>query len=294
MKKFFFKLLLIASFLLPIIFAKPPTNLLDEAPEEVKNFQWQLRPEGDLKQTIRSLFYPSSDGWFLYWSLMRIWVLILLFFLMWAGIEFILNADDENKRKKAQLSFLYILYGTALFFGANWILTLGLKIWSPVAPDELVRNTSEAVLLASIWILRVLAYFVSIVLIIYFWYKIIAAFDKEDKIANARRGVMNVAIALTFIGVIEFIYGAASRSSFRTEIWDFLVRSAKVLGWLIGVSLVLMTLYAWVLLITSRWDEEAYQKAKTILKVVFIVIITIALFLLLFYQLFWELTKLIP
>ncbi len=292
MKKLFLKILVVIGLLSSLSFAAPKQNLLDQNP--VEDLQWQLEAKGGLKQTIRTLFYPSSDGGFFYGSLMRIGVLVLLFFLMWAWTEFILSADDENKRKKAQLSFLYILYGTALFFGANWILTLWLKLWSPVAPDELVRNTSEAVLLATIWILRALAYFAAIVLIIYFGYKIIAAFDKEDKIANARRGVMNVAIALAFIGVIEFIYGAASRSSFRTEIGDFLVRVAKVLWWLIGASLVLMILYAGVLLITSRWNEEAYQKAKTILKVAFVVILTIALFLLLFYQLFWELTKLIP
>ncbi len=296
MRKFLLKVLLMVSFLLPLTFAAPEKTILDDGKlsQQVQNWQWKLTVGDGLKQTIRGLFYPGNDWWFFYNSLMRIGVLILLFFLMWAGTEFILNANDENKRKKAQLSFLYILYGTALFFGANWILTSGLKLWSPIAPDELVRNTSEAVLLATIWILRALAYFVAIILIIYFWYKIIAAFDKEDKIANARRGVMNVAIALAFIGVIEFIYGAASRSTFRTEIWDFLVRVAKVLWWVIGASLVLMILYAGVLLITSRWDEEAYQKAKTILKVAFIIIIIIALFLLLFYQLFWELTKLIP
>jgi len=55
---------------------------------------------------------------------MYIGVLILLFFLMWAGIEFILNANNEEKRRKAMISFVYILYGVVFFFGAHWILSL--------------------------------------------------------------------------------------------------------------------------------------------------------------------------
>ena len=147
--------------------------------------------------------------------------------------------------------------------------------------------------MAAISVLRALAYFWAILMIIFFGYKIIAAMDKEDKIANARRGALNVLLALAFIAVIEFIYGAASRSEFKTQIGEFLVRVATVLGWIFGASIVLMIIYAGVLLITSQGNEEAYEKAKTILKVIFVLLLTIALFMLLFYQFFGELVNIV-
>jgi hypothetical protein len=53
---------------------------------------------------------------------------VLVLYIVYAGIQFVLHADDEGKIKQAQSSFLYIMIGAALFFGATWILGSALKI----------------------------------------------------------------------------------------------------------------------------------------------------------------------
>jgi hypothetical protein len=141
------------------------------------------------------------------------------------------------------------------------------------------------VLLNILSFLKVLAYFVAILMIIYYGFQIIRAYEKDDKIKAARTGVINVILALIFIRVIDFLYSILQTKNFKDQIVDILARFAKLGLYVVGFIALGTIFYAAVLLLTSRGDENAWKKAKTIVINIFLVIIVIALFLLIINQL---------
>jgi uncharacterized membrane protein (DUF485 family) len=65
--------------------------------------------------------------------------------------------------------------------------------------------------------LKGFAFFLAIIMMVYYGYKMMIAFDQEDKIKAARTGILNVVLALVFIKVIDFLYYIAQKEDFGDQ-----------------------------------------------------------------------------
>jgi hypothetical protein len=132
------------------------------------------------------------------------------------------------------------------------------------------------------------AYFVAIMMIVYYWFNVMKAFEKEDKIKEWRKWVINVIIALIFIKIIDFVFYIAQQSSFTQQAWNFIIWYNKIMMYILWWFFLLYVIYAWVLLVTSYWEDESWKKAKTILINILLIWIIVALFLLILQQILKE------
>ncbi|UFX83188.1 hypothetical protein [Candidatus Absconditicoccus praedator] len=277
---------LISSFVL----AAPSFQGVAEDGYENTTYQLNVDAENSLMQNIGNLFSPYEGGGQL-WNVLRvIGVGIFIFFLVWAGAQFLLKANDESELKKAKMNILYIFYGGLLFFGSVWIFGTALSLGTVQGTDDLVTEFQDSLMFQVLAFLKAGAFFAAVVMIFYYGYRIIQAYDSEDKISNAKKGFLNVIIALIFIKVIDFVYYIAQQDEFVSEAASLLIDFAQIIGYVLGGLLLLTIFYAGILLITSRGDEEAWNKAKNIIKAIFLVVILIFLFLLIVYQVIRQLT----
>ena len=241
-----------------------------------------------LSQNFINIFYPTS--WWEIWDVVRtVWVWIFFLFLVWWWAMFLLSQNDESKLKQAKMNLLYIGYWWVLFFWVVWILWSALNLWNIEWSWEVVDNVQEGIVFQVLSFLKAAAFFVAVIMIFYYWYRMIQAFDKDDKISEARKWVINVLLELVLIKIIDFVFYIAQADDFSTQAWELLVWIAQILWYLIGAAFVIAIFYSWFLMITSRWDEEAFNKWKNIIKTVFIIWLIIMLFLLIVYQVIWEL-----
>lgn len=260
----------------------------DDISDSTYNFN--IDRDKSLRDNVRELFVPT-DWWQIWTAIRVIWVGVFFLFLIWSGIQFLLWASDETKVKEAQKSLLYIWYWIVLFFGVTWILwdVLQLSTTSVSWTEDIVEGVGDNILFQALTFLKAAAFFAAIIMIFYYWYRIIQAFEKEDKITEARKWVINVLIALVFIKVIDFLYYIAQQQDFRSQAWELLIWFAQILGYILWAWLLIAIFYAWFLMLTSRWEEEQFNKWKNLIKSVFIVGLIIMLFLLIIYQIINEL-----
>ena len=134
------------------------------------------------------------------------------------------------------------------------------------------------------------AFFIAIIMIVYYAVKIMQAMDEEDQIKKAQKGVINVIIALFFIKIIDYVFYIAQTPSLAQKATDFLVSIAKLLGYAIGALFIIFTFYAGFLLLTSGGKEENFAKVKNIFMTIILSSVVIFLFLLITYQIFSEFT----
>lgn len=279
--------------------------LVDDTPdrywrvETVFDFGLCIDRNLTLMQNITNLFYPSAiasasacSSWSQWW---RLWVLvrdiafiILFIFLVITGVNFIMNAKEPDGAKKAFSSLIYILYGAFLVFGVTWILWTVLDIGNIQWSTQLVDRVQNKLFLQILSFFKVLAFFAAIIMLVVSGFKMMAAMDKSDKVKIAQKWAINVVIALVFIKVIDYIFYIAQTPSFGAKASDMILNVAITVGWILGSLFVLALFYAWYLLITSWWKEDAMKKAKSIIINIFIISAVIFLFLLLVYQVFNE------
>jgi uncharacterized membrane protein YesL len=73
------------------------------------------------------------------------------------------------------------------------------------------------------------AFFVAILLIIYHGLQIIRAYEKEDKLTEARKAIVNILAVLVLIKVIDYIYVIAYDGGFKTKAVTFIIEVSKLL-----------------------------------------------------------------
>lgn len=257
---------------------------------EWNTYSINVTSERTLTDNVVRLFSPNNEDWQI-WRIIRIiWVWVFLIFLIRAWAIFMLKANDEWEIKKAKMNLVYIIYWWVLFFWVIRILWTALNLWAVQWTQELVWTFQSRLMLQVLWFFKAFAFFMAVVMIFYYGYKMMQALDKEDKIAEARKWVINVLLALILIKVIDFVYYIAQQSDFKSRAWELLVSFSKVLWYVLWWALLISIFYAWFLMITSRWEEESFNKWKNIIKAVFIVAILVMLFLLIVYQVISELT----
>jgi len=253
-----------------------------------KSFKNIVSDKKSLADNIYALFFPSTTWWggvlFDKIKLIAIGFAVLFIIRWWA--MFLLYADDENELKKAKLNIMYMWYGGFLIFGAAWLLWKVLWVGADTNTTNAVLATQNNIIWWILIFFKSLAYYAAIILMVYYWVQIMKAQEKEDKIKAGKTWVINIILALIAIKVLDYIYYIAQNKSFVQTGWSFISGAGKVLGWVLWVVIVLALLYSAVLLITSRWNEESWKKAKTIVRNVFLVIFVLFLFIVIVFDLF--------
>lgn len=275
-------------------FASP---LLTANDAEEKLINLNIDQNASLEENMKKLFYPDPDAENSLWKMIRnISVGVLLIFLVWAGVKFLLFApDSEEELKLAWKNIIYILYGAVLVFLAVWILWTALDVTqiSGAVGDgteaTLVSNFENNVLIWLLSFLKWLAFFLAVIFLVWYGYRMMEAFSEEEKLKAAKEGVLNVFLALIFIKIIDYIYFIAQTKDFKNQAIEFVVQATKFLGYLWGIMFVIALVYAWYQFISAWGNDDKINKAKTVIKSVFVIILIILLFMLIIYQVFNDL-----
>ncbi len=251
-----------------------------------------------LMQNIQNIFYPNqiasstscgSSAWGQLRDIIKaLWLILLVVFIVVAGINFIMNAKEADGSKKAFTSLLYIAYGAFLVFGVTRILGTVLNIGGVSGSAQLTDSLQNWLFLQILSFFKVLAFFGAIIMMVVYGFQIMAAMDKSDKLKTLRKWIVNIILALVLIKVIDYIFYIAQVPNFATQAWDFIVNISIVLGWVLWALFVLAIFYAGFLFITSWGKEDAMKKARSILINIFLVAVVVFLFLLITYQIFNE------
>lgn len=251
-------------------------------------FDLSIDDEAWLYDNITNIFYPWTDGENNLRRLVRtISVGVLIVFFVRAWLRLLLRSNDEGELKKSQMNLIYIILGTALIFMATWLLGTALDLGSVqwLSWDQwLLERTESNVLLVVLWFLKAAAFFIAIVFIAFYGYRMMQAFDQEDKQKAARTGILNVIIALLFIKIIDYVYFIAQQESFGNLSIDLVVESSKFLAYIGGAIFVIALIYAGYLYITAWGSDDQIKKATNVVKTVFVVVLMLLLFLLVVYQ----------
>jgi hypothetical protein len=263
----------------------------------LKNWAGELAIDDtkSLTENIRNLFYPDvgNNDNILRKTLRTIMVGILVLFFVMAGYRFVMDADDEAAVKKNQMNFLYLIAGAAIIFTSIWVLWEALNLnnvewitssWGVSKWVSLLDRTENNIFVVVLGFLKGFAFFLAIIMMFYYGYQMMSAFDKEDKIKAARTGILNVILALIFIKTIDFLYFIAQQKDFTTQANDLVLVVAKFLGYIFGILIVLVIIYIAFQFVTG--GEEWFKKGLTWLKNILIIGLVIFLFLLVIYQVF--------
>lgn len=277
--------------------------------EEVADKEWRVETvyelwidsSKSLKENIRCLFYPnsymvpwcnSSSTWWQIRDVFRyigFWVLVIYLTMIW--ITLLIEWRESEKVTWALKSLYYILYGSFLFFGVTWILWWVLSVETLQGTEwfvDAVQWWPDSLLFKVLTTLKTLAFFIAIIMIVVYGFRIMAVSDQADKSKTLIRWIINVVIALVLVKVIDYIYYIAQLPSFTTQATDFIIEIAKILWFILGAAFVLMIFYAWFLMITDQWKTENMKKAQNIIVGVLLSAFVIFMLLLIIYQIFAE------
>ena len=244
---------------------------------------------------LKDIFYPpigESDGGAI-WNLIRnIWVGFLVIMLIWTWGSFIRWAGDPESTSASLRSILYLVYWVVIFFWATRILGTVLNItdfgWLVEWDESFLNKAEEWFILQLIWFLKAFAFFVAIIMVVWYGSRMIFASGEEDKLTAAKTWLLNVVIALIFIKIIDYVYFIAQSGEFEWLAIETIVNVSKFLGFIFGIAIFLSFLYVWFVFLTSAWNDERIWKAKTLIKNIVIVMLVVMLFLLIMYQMFSE------
>jgi len=273
-------------------------SVYDFGAVDAGEFSGIIDPQRPLTENLKNIFYPPVFGdeatqWWEIWRLIRtVWVGILVVMFIRAGGMFVRNANNPDEIQKSMMNMLYILYGVVLFFGVTWILGTLLDIWDfdgllwSDAEDGIVNKLENWIVLQAIWFLKALAFFMAIVFVARYGYKMAIASDSEERIKSAKTGLLNVIIALVLIKVVDYVYFVAQAWNIKETWVELIVSTTQFFSFVFGGIIFLSFLYVWFMYLTSAGSEERISSAWKFLKNLIIVMLVVFLFLLIVYQIF--------
>lgn len=242
---------------------------------------------------LRWLFYPpvaGSDGGILWRTIRVVSVGVLIAFFVRAGVRFVIYIEDEEELKRSRLNIIYIIYGAALVFMVTWLLGSALNFGTiegvAGGDNSALEQADDNLVVVVLSFLKGAAFFAAILFLAYYGYKMMQAFDQEEKLSAAKRWILNVFIALIFIKIIDYLYFIAQQEDFKNQAVELIVEASKFLWYLMGICLVIALMYAGYLFVTSSGNDDNISKAKGLIKTIFVVVLVILLFLLVVYQVF--------
>lgn len=268
-----------------------------------KKDEWQLDPskfgvktDQILRQNIAALFYPStSDGGNAIYKVIRdmtLWIMIA--FIVWAWASILFNRKPEDVKKTLR-SLVYILVWWLFIYWANWIFgdVLNFNEDQFTMGDWVawVSDAAHKVFFVVLSALKAFAFFLSIIMIVITWFRVIAAGEWE-KWKKLVKWLINVVIGLLIIKWIDFVYYiAADTQNFVKNAADLIVNIAKVFAYIYWVIIVIMVIIAWYLYISDGWSWTNFKKATNVLVNILLSALVLFAFLLILYQIFAEFQK---
>lgn len=279
-------------------------HLLNASPDEEGRvetvFSICVDKDKTIKENIRNLFFPnqikptdncSSSAWWQLRDLVRtLWFVVLFIFLVLTWVKLIMNAKDSAETKKAISGLIYIWYWAFLLFWATWILWSVLNIDTVQRSWDLVNKIQNWLFFQILSFFKILAFFIAIVMIAFYGFKMMSAMDQSDKTKAAKTWIVNVIIALVFIKIIDYIFYIAKASDFALRAKEVILDLSKFLWYALWATFVIALIYAWFLMVTSWGKEETFKKARWYIVNILISAVVIFLFLLILYQIFNEFT----
>lgn len=207
---------------------------------------------------------------------------ILLIYLVYAGAQMIMSMwTDDDSLSSAKKSLRYSTIGL-FFINMPWTIYNAVKwdktsvnwwIWNSWS-NEIWSSTTNLFINTDVFsitlnntvikFLEIALVWISIMIIIIAWLRIITSRWREEKITEAKNKIIWSIVWLIFIGFIEawqkFAY--AWKIEDWTDIFKTLANLALFLAW--PIAIFFLTL-AWYYYITSAWDEERAKKWKNII-----------------------------
>lgn len=267
--------------------------------ETVFDFSTCIQRDKSIEENIRNLFYPSTTKWTpgcsvatggLLWDAVKLITFGLIFlFVVVAGMWFLLNAADGGK--KSAMNLVYLAYGSFLVYGSIWILGFVLNVENVAGSADLVNNLQNNLFLQILSFFKVLAFFIAIFMMVWTGFKMMSALDKEDKIKEGRKWLVNIIVALVLIKIVDYVFYIAQSVSFASKASALILDIAKVLWWTLGIVFVLWLLFAGYSMFMSNGDEKVMKKTKSILMNIFMISLVLFFFLLIIYEIFKEFVK---
>ena len=77
--------------------------------------------------------------------------------------------------------------------------------------------------------MKAAAFFVAVIMVVYYGIQIIRAYEKEDKLKEAKNGIINVFASLVFIKVIDYVFYIATQSTFKSKIVELIISTSKIM-----------------------------------------------------------------
>jgi|GEM_PF-151779 membrane protein len=218
-------------------------------------------------------------------------MIIVFIYIVYAAIQLIVSGKDASQLKNAMTNLLYVLVGSALFFGAMWLFGTVLNLNEVRTTAGLRDNliSSNGILFFVLSFLKGAAFFIAIIMIVITGFRMMNPQSGESgdgkKLA---KNLVNVIFALVAMKVIDFIYYIASQQNFASQAGNFIIQVAKFLAYVSGSVIVLMIIYSGYLLVVDGGKGENFKKAKnTLINIVFAVA-ALFFFLFILYQIFSE------
>ncbi len=257
--------------------------------------RFQVTENKTLAENIAALFYPSNnDGGNAIYKVIRdmtLWVMIAFFVWAWASILFNRKPEDV---KKTLLSLIYILIWGLFIYGANRIFWDVLNFnGGDFTVSETwwvgwVSDAAHKVFFVVLSALKAFAFFLSIIMIVITWFRVIAAWEWE-KWKKLVKWLINVVIWLLIIKWIDFIYYvAADTKNFVENVANLIINIAKIFAYIYWIITVIMVIVAWYLYITDGWSWSNFKKASNVLVNILLSALVLFVFLLIIYQIFAE------
>lgn len=308
-KKLILSIIWVLSFVTAYVSAAAPSfdknfanYLTDETPDEYGRvetvFSICIDKDKTIKENIRNLFFPnqitptdncSASAWWQLRDVIRsLWFVILFLFLVMAWVKLVISAKDWAETKKAISWLIYIWYWAFLLFWATWILGSVLNIDTLQNSWDLVNKVQNWLFFQILSFFKIFAFFAAIVMIAFYWFKMMSAMDQADKTKAAKTWIINVIIALILIKVIDYVFYIAQATDFVTRAKEVILDVSKFLWYALWATFVVTLLYAWFTMVTSGWKEETFKKARWYIVNIVISAIVIFFFLLIVYQIFNE------
>lgn len=258
--------------------------------------KWRVSEDKTLRQNVIELFYPNPwDGWNRIFKVIRdmtLWLMII--FIVWAWASLLLSKDSKDLGKSMS-SLLYIMLWWVFIFGANWLFWYVLNFdqeyitasWSGIGWVEKSLIWNDSVLFRVLSAVKVIAFFLAIIMIVVTWFKVIWAWEWE-KWKKLVKWLINVIVALLIIKWVDFIYYMAADWNFVERTANFIIDVAKLFAYLYGVLIVIMVIVSGYLYITDGWDWSWFKKASNLLINILLSALVLFSFLLIVYQIFAE------
>lgn len=266
-------------------------------------FNLWIRTDRSLWYNIMCTLYPSAvkvpgcdsatgTWWFLRDTIRIIWIAIFFIIIVSIGISMLISSTkDSEDFNKSIHALYYVLIWWLLFFWATWLMWTIINFQTLSGSDWIVESLSswpDSLFFKLMTLLKALAYFIAIVLIVVYGFKILSKLNDPEEAKKWIKWVWVVLWSLAIIKVIDYVYYIAQQATFAEQWAELIIEIAKICWFLIWWVSVIMVIYAGYLLITDQWSWEKMTQAKNIFVNILLVALVIFMFLLIWYQVFKE------